>query len=142
MSAMMKYRNSASGFTLVELMVVVAIIAILTLIAYPAYQDQMRKTRRSDAKIALTELANRQEKFFSNYSRYTATITGAPDASLGYDTDYSTQKYYRLTAATPTNTTFTVTATAVSTGPQGGDTQCQTMSINHIGAKTPLTGCW
>lgn len=128
-----------NGFTMVELLVVVAIISILTLIAFPAYQDQMRKTRRSDAKVALTELANLQEKFFSNNQRYTATVTGSP--GLGYP-EFSRERYYRLSGAAPSNTTYTLTATAVSPGPQAGDTNCLTMTLDHNGNRTPLTGCW
>ncbi len=128
------------GFTLVELMVVVAIISILTLVAFPAYQDQMRKTRRSDAKVALTELANRQEKFFSDNQRYTATIVGSP--GLAYNNTLSPERYYTLSAQSPSNATYTLTATAVSTGPQAGDTNCQTLTLNQNGNRTPVTGCW
>ena len=132
-----------AGFTLVEVLVVVAIIAILTLVAYPAYQDQMQKTRRSDAKIALTELANREEKFLADNARYTATITGTP--GLGYTTSVSPDKYYSLAIATPSNTEFTATATPVATGPQAGDQKCTSFAINHRGEKT-FTGsgptCW
>lgn len=129
------------GFTLVELMVVVAIISILTLVAFPAYQDQMRKTRRSDAKIALTTLASQQEKFLSNNGWYTSTIVGSP--GLGYTNNLSTERYYELsmTVGNPP-TTFTATATARADGPQAGDTQCQQMQLDHKGAKTPATGCW
>ncbi len=128
-----------SGFTMVELMVVVAIIAILTMVAFPAYQDQMQKTRRTDAKSALTELANRQEKFFSNNQRYTATIVG--NAFLGY-TEFSPDRHYSLSAATPSNARYTLTATAVPTGAQSGDTRCLTMTLDQNGTKLPATGCW
>jgi type IV pilus assembly protein PilE len=143
MYAALKKKNLVKknrGFTLVELMVVVAIVAILTLVAFPAYQDQMRKTRRSDAKVALTELANRQEKFFSDNQRYTGTIVGSP--GLTYTMSLSPERYYTLSAQAPSNTSYTLTATAVATGPQGADTACQVMTINQNGNKTPPTGCW
>ncbi len=129
------------GFTLVELLVVVAIISILTLIAFPAYQDQMRKTRRSDAKIALTTLASQQEKFLSNNGRYTATIVGSP--GLGYGNNLSSDRYYELSmnVGNPP-TTFTATATARAGGAQSADTQCQQLQVNQAGQKTPTTGCW
>lgn len=130
--------GKSAGFTLVELMVVVAIIAILTLVAFPAYQDQMRKTRRSDAKVALTELANLQEKFFANNQRYTATIVGS--AGLNYE-QFSPEDYYQLSGTASSNTTYTLTATAVPTGPQGSDANCLTMTLDHNGNKTPA-GCW
>src|SRR5713226_8463140 len=140
------------GFTLTELLIVVAIIGILTLIAYPTYQSQMLKTRRSDAKIALTEMANREEKFFSNSDspHYTGTITGSftgnPPTGLGYTSTLSPQSYYTLSIAAATTgnltTSFIATANAVATGAQARDTTCSTMTIDNTGTKAPLSGCW
>ena len=136
--------HKEQGFNLVELLVVVALISILTLIAYPTYQDQMRKTRRSDAKVALTELANREEKFFSSADspHYTGTITGTP--GLGYTTGLSPERYYTLSIALGANS-FVATATPVAGGPQAGDAKCATFTISSTGAKgsTPAGGsCW
>lgn len=66
----------ASGVTLIELMIVVVIIGILAAISYPSYRNYMTQTRRSDAQIALTQAANRQEKFFSDCNWYAATVPG------------------------------------------------------------------
>ncbi len=141
------------GFTLTEVLVVVAIISILTLIAYPTYQDQLRKTRRSDAKTALTDIANREEKFFSNTSspHYTATITGdfSGATGLGYTSNLSQSGYYTLSIAAGATgnltTSFIVTATPVAGGAQAGDTKCTTLTISSTGAKgsTPAgSSCW
>lgn len=132
------------GFTLIELMTVIVIIAILTLIAIPGYQAEMRKTRRTDAKVALSELANREEKFFSNATppHFTATITTAWPNGLAY-TSVSPDGYYQLTV-TATAGGFTATAKPISSGPQASDTDCQTMSIDETGNKSssPRSDCW
>jgi len=64
------------GFTLVELMITVVIIGILAGLAYPGYQKYMTQTRRSDAKIALTQLANMQERFFTECNHYATSLAG------------------------------------------------------------------
>lgn len=73
------------GFTLIELMVVVVIIAVLAGIAYPSYQKHMTGTRRSDAQAALLQIANQQERFFTECNYYATTLTGtrACGASAG-----------------------------------------------------------
>jgi type IV pilus assembly protein PilE len=138
-----------SGFTLIELMIVVVIIGVLAAIAYPSYQDQARKTRRADAKAALMELASRQEKYFAQCSTYTTNITGAYPASegscgaaagLGFAATQSADKNYNVSIAL-TATGYTVTATAASVS-QLKDTGCTTMTLTATGARTPATGCW
>ena len=52
----------SSGFTLIEVMIVVALIALLATIAMPSYQDSIRKSRRADAKAALVQLAQFMER--------------------------------------------------------------------------------
>lgn len=69
-------RIRTNGFTLIELMIVVVIIGILAGIAYPSYQNHMRQTRRSDAKIALTKVASLQEKFYSDCSHFAQVLHG------------------------------------------------------------------
>lgn len=68
-------RNRHQGFSLIELMVVVVIIGVLASIAYSSYTAHVIETRRSDAKSALSQLANVQEKFFTECNRYAALMT-------------------------------------------------------------------
>jgi type IV pilus assembly protein PilE len=68
-----------AGFTLIELMVTIMIGAILIAIAVPSYTMQTRKSRRTDAKTALLDLAGREERYNSTNSVYTS----AP-ANLGF----------------------------------------------------------
>lgn len=77
-------RHRSSGFTLIEAMVAVVIIGILAAIAYPYYLDQVRKARRTVAKTALLEVANRQElKYFSLRNFVGATQLDFPTVSDG-----------------------------------------------------------
>lgn len=63
------------GFTLLEVMIVVAVIAILSTFAIPSYNQYVTKARRSDAKTALLKLAQLQEAYFSNNNRYATTLS-------------------------------------------------------------------
>ena len=126
----------ARGFTLIELMIVVAVIAIIAAIAFPAYQNQVQKTRRADAHTALLGAAQTLERCFTRYNSYESEA--CPDV-----TGQSNDGFYMITTPTLTATTFTIQADAVS--PQDRDVEsCLTMTIDHRGHRTPLNGdrCW
>lgn len=126
------------GFTLIELMIVVAVVAILASIAYPAYQDSVRKSRRGEAKADIMELTQGYERFFTVNNTY-----------VGFDAvkPYSQSPRqgvarYNITA-NETATTFTVTATPTVEGGQNRDA-CGILSINNRGVKTSADNatCW
>lgn len=61
--------KKTAGFSLIELMIVVAIIAILAVIAYPSYQEHVRKTKRTEAQSEMMEVAHRLQRFkIANFS--------------------------------------------------------------------------
>lgn len=134
------------GFTLIEIMIVVAIISILAAVAIPSYQRSVQKSRRTDAKNALLDVAAKEERFFSTNNQYTAT-----PANLGYSGTFpvtiqsSTNSYYTLTVTAPAGATPpTFSATAVPTGVQASDS-CGSFSINQLGVQAvtgTATGCW
>jgi len=132
-------RLSFAGFTLIELVVVVAIVGILAAIAVPSYQTSVRKSRRADAEAALMNMQIRQEKWRANNTTYNATASavGAPGSGEKIST------YYSFTVPAATATTFTVQAAAL--GSQASDSQngtsCATLSINQSGTRSP-TACW
>ncbi len=135
------------GFTLVELMIVVAIVAILAAVAYPSYLQHIRKSRRADAKAALLDLASRQERFFSIKNTYADTPDKLGYSGTAYPIDVLTgsQAYYRLSVTLPTTVKFTATATP--SGNQASD-PCGTYSITELGVQdnssnsTPTASCW
>lgn len=129
----MNYSNR--GITLIELMVVLVVLAILVSIAYPSYVDHVQRTRRADAMSALTELANRQERFYTQTFNYTNVLGSG---GLEYSAT-SPDGYYTLSVTTPSTSTYTLQADAV--GPQTADTGCTTMTLTSAGVKSPAN-CW
>jgi type IV pilus assembly protein PilE len=129
--------NKQQGVTLVELLIVVVIIGIIASIAYPSYQEQVRKTRRSDCAGALVGLANSMERFFTVNSSYIGAAAGgvangAPAifaASCPIDGGTPT---YNLTIQAPGPSTFTVQAAPV--GAQTGD-KCGNLTYTNTGLK-------
>ena len=63
-------KNSAAGFTLIEILIVVAIMGVLVAIALPAYQDSVRRSGRAEAKSELLQVASDLERYFSNFNSY------------------------------------------------------------------------
>ncbi len=132
--------NRTKGFTLIELMVVVAIIGIISAIAFPSYESYMKKSRRADAKVALTTIADRQERSYLQNNTYSTTL-----AAINMNAT-SDEGYYKLAIVSATATAFQATATAQ--GAQLSDTKCKSFSIDSIGAKISNGGpgdannCW
>lgn len=108
-------RKQHTGFTLIELMIVVAVIGILAAIAYPNYSDYVRRSRRSDAQAALMQLRLAQEKFRANNTTYAAA------GALGYPRN-SNEGFYSITVTANDGSGFTGTATPQNQ--QAGDTAC------------------
>ena len=140
----------SAGFTLIELMVVVAIVAILTAIAYPAYTSYLTKTHRVAAESCLSQYSNYMERFYTTNLRYNKDTAGTANTLPAIDCAASQQtgaNYdYDLPAGSLSVSTYVVRA--VPTGSQlSRDTQCGTLSLNQAGARTATgTGgvakCW
>eukprot|EP00456_Euglypha_rotunda_P052701 TRINITY_DN4249_c0_g1_i3.p2 TRINITY_DN4249_c0_g1~~TRINITY_DN4249_c0_g1_i3.p2 ORF type:complete len:149 (-),score=44.32 TRINITY_DN4249_c0_g1_i3:10-456(-) len=93
------------GFTLIELMIIVAIVAILAAIAFPSYSAYVRKARRVDAKNAVLDLASREEKFFSINNRYTAQASDLGYAALPSSVNSGGSSYYDLSVSVASGAT-------------------------------------
>jgi type IV pilus assembly protein PilE len=125
------------GFTLVELMIVVAIIGILTIIAYPSYLNHLSTSRRADAKGALLGLANAMERHFTENNSYRKaaqndTDTGSPAIFSATSPIDGKTAYYDLTIRLADDSSYTLKATPISSASQKED---GFLEINHTQAK-------
>ncbi len=147
-------RRSQRGFTLIELMIAVAIIGILLRLAYPAYTASVKKSRRADAKTAILDLAQREERYMATSNQYTTSAPLLGYASTATVTTASpmnvmtgTAAFYQLAVAVPTSAPTTFTITATRTGSQVSDAQCGDFTLTNTGAQA-VTGtssasdCW
>lgn len=139
----------ADGFTLIELMIVVVIIAILASIAVPSYQNSVRKSRRTDAKVMVSSTAQELERCLTQFGRY-------DDAGcrIQNGTTYnSPEGYYSVAVAIPDPATPTIVnsyrLTATPTGAQTKDSACAAFTLNNLGVKgasdasnTATNDCW
>lgn len=110
-------RKPVTGFTLIELMIVLAILAVLTAIAVPLYQEQVRKARRADAVRAVGELQLALERWRAENPSY-ANCAGVGCGSGTYPT-VPASGFYTIAMSGQTATAYTITATP--TGAQAGD---------------------
>jgi type IV pilus assembly protein PilE len=139
--------TASRGFTLIELMITVGIVAILATIATVAYTSQTQKSRRTDARSAILDLAGREEKLFTTTNAYSGTPSDLGYAPVGTPFPVTVGSgYYTVTVAVP-NPPVSYLITATATGTQVNDTACTTLSVDQLGNQTSTgTGtastCW
>jgi len=131
----LRIRSKQRGFTLIELMMVVAIVAILAAVAYPSYMSYLAKGNRSAAEAHLMDIAQSQQRYLLDARSYAPDLT-----TLNVTTPSSVSPYYTITIATAAGPPPTFTATAT---PKAGTSQASdvTLSIDGAGVKQP-TNVW
>jgi len=138
--------RKTSGFTLIEVMIVVAIIGIIAAIGYPSYQEHVRKTKRADAQAALMELSQFMERHYTANGRYLTSANAAPTLPFTEAPKDSGSKSYDLAFAAGSPTANAYALQATPKGSMAGD-KCGTLTLTSTGAKGQAAGatladCW
>jgi type IV pilus assembly protein PilE len=140
------------GFTLVELMIVVAIIGILSALVFPSYQRYVMRSGRSEGQAKLMEVMQAQERFYSQNQTYTANLgvggLAYPNVAANAAAPSEQARYNVTSAACAGGTIATcVILSAAPQGSQANDTECGTITLNSKGTKTEggtgtVSTCW
>lgn len=139
------------GFTLIEVLIVVAIVGILAKLAYPSYMENIKQGKRADAKAALVSFANAMEMWkMQNNNSYEKAA--AANANTGMPIIFATSSpvsggaaVYDLTISAATATTYTLTATLTN---GNTDATCGNLTLDNLGTTTASNdsaktkGCW
>ena len=139
--------NKNRGFTLLELMIVVAVVAILASLAIYNYARYGFRSRRVDGKTLVMNVAAAEQRFYTNYNNYASSITAAPPTGLGWTSATSPSPgYYSATVAVaPDGQSYKITAAPA--GVQATD-KCGSLILDSFGTQSASPGdtsngaCW
>ena len=125
--------RQSTGFTLIELMIVIAIVGILAALAYPAYQDHIRKSNRAAEQAFMMDVAQRQQNYMMNNRSYATSL-----ATLGIGLPEDVSPHYAvggasLGVAAGPPATFNLQLDPVSGSIQAGD---GSLCLTNAGART------
>ena len=142
------FPHRAAGFTIIEILIVVAIIAILGAVALPSYSAYVVKANRNAAQAVIVEVASRQERQLIDNRGYAANITALTSAGLVIPATVAAN--YTVTTTSPRTgmTTPSYEVKAVPTGNQlAKDTKCGTLTLDETGLKGEtgtgtVASCW
>lgn len=131
------------GYSMIELMIVLAILSIIIAFAYPSYRDHVIKAHRAEGMGELLDLADRLERFYSDQSTYAGATLGSATTDLRPVATENSM--YNLAITLQNAISFTVTATPQGT--QTDDTKCGTFTLTSLGGKStsgtlPDKKCW
>lgn len=138
-------KKRGSGFTLIELMIVVAIIGILAAIAYPSYINYSTRANRSAAKMYMLAISNMEEHYLLANRTFTDTI-GTGGLGLTQSTETVGKYTFAISNLSSSPPSYTITATPI--GSQAArDTQCLDLTLDQAGSKGisgtgTVSDCW